>query len=1188
MLRKKIIFAIVFYSAIIATIFANTNAEDHLRYLQSLYSQRDFSNAFIHANQIMSEYPNSPESFDARIILCNIHIDRGFYSEARMQLVLLLSNPYQMNFAQRARAFYSLGLAFSGEGNFVEAIESYNRLFLDYRDTPEAIRAIPHYFDTLYLFRDFQTMIGRSRELQRHYRDAEVLSELLYHQVRGYIGANMTDLANRTITEITTRYAHTNAATRAIELQILLHEKEHGKQSAATRLEQVLANITSREMEERLTWMLVNYYMDLSQTDRARGHLDQLIRKFNLSDNLSQYYILWLRLNIADNNIREIASREEHIIASSQNRPEYPAIKYFLAQAHTIAMNYWIARSYLDETINDVQADTLRFDYQFLYADIFIAQGQYMNSIEIYYSLLNHFSNLGRNYDIYIKLGDIYLLHLNQPTTALNFYRQAESLAKGIEQTSAVLLLQSRCLEATQQYSEALNTLTQIPLEKVRDIRQRNTIAQKITLLQIFYASDIRSALSAYFTQRPGSAQSQIDNARVLALDLKQWDDALNLLKSENTNEMRLERIKYYFLFAYRHILEGNNAQADSYTALMTSERGQIGRGLSNHDQNLVNTLADFINNRGKLSSRYISTAMSYINAPVTSTSGLCFKNFFAYQLFLYYLENNMTTELLAIAPRITTDSFIRDHDIQRVNVITAGIYFQQRQYAQAENHFLRAQRYLTLAYPEYYFQYAMCLYHTHSRNRALDILQRIVRNYADQEDLAEAKNIVIAHWLETPHLLSEALDILNQIPLHRRTDTDYRFLAVIFQRIGEPFAEKNAITLIRNKSWDERQRLAVLHHITGDTELAEYSWNEILNSSDDNIHKLNAHAYLAHISYQAENYAEAITRYERFFSLYRPNMGIQGLILLPETVAKELVISCYLAGNRPKAESHSRTHASLLRDNAIQAEIKLAEAIYYVRVDPRRANRSLTQLIEDGKTPAEVAYKALYYRAVTHIQDRKPDLAERDFLTALNTADPKLKNLIRLSFGNFMLSIEKPEEALELYYQVIVHDVDGKLAKDAAHNFALTARQLQDWERAISAYKIIMDRWGQTALSEETRLTIGFCFYQARHFDQAINLLEQLMDDLTTNALRAECLYWIAEAHAGRGAYQQAEASFNAIKSRFPREERWATLSQYKIAEMYHLRGEIEHAQALFREIIRVYGAGSDVGREARKYLEL
>jgi len=1200
---KKIYLFLFIFSLVTGALFSQ--ARQQLELVQELVAARQFDEAFFQVNQLITEHPNTFESFEARILLAELQFQMNLYQEARMQLMILLRNPFQLTVNQRVKTYHNLGMIFYHEANYEQAIESFERLFLDYRNTPEAAAALPFYFDSFFQLNEYQSVIVRTRDMLRQFTGDEVQAELLYQQAYAYYVGNMLPQANQNIDDINNRFSHTMAAWKAAELQIRIYARERGRQSAIIMLENRLNEPMSRQLEERLAWLLAQYYLEDGQRSRARDTINFILNKFNLSDNLSTYHLAWLKIMVEDRDIRPIFEREDFILRTSRGKAEYLEIIYYLANAYTLAQDFWRARNMLDEhlelLINSQStpgraADELLFNYRQLYADIFILQGQFVNGIELYNTILSSFGHLGRNFEILMKLGDIYLFQYNQEGQALNFYRQAVTLARNVDQTAEALQMAALCLESLGQYSDALSTLSQIPLDSITNQRQREEISNKITLLQIFFHADTQSALANYMRRNillqsspatANSSLSMIDYTTILAIELKQFEDALELLHSGNNYEMRMERIKLYLLYAYRNVLEGDTQEAAQYTRLVDTESQQLGRNINQDDRLMINCFQDFISNRGRINANNVQATHSFVETSPVNRNSIDFRNFFRYQLWKHYQEVGNVNAMTQIAQTINQDAFVGNLEYQLVQVMLASYYFQNDMFTNAIETFAKAERFLNLAHPEYFYQYAMSLYHSRAgRDRAIDILQRLVLNNIENANIASAKELILTQWIST-NRLQDALDILNQIPPLSRTDEDYRHFALIYNRQGRHQQEKDALLHIQNKTMIETQRIATLHFLTGDRVMAEYTWQEILNNSTQLEHRLNAHASFGNMYYLSENYNEAIRQYEEFFRLYNASVLASELVITPDIVAKEMIISLYMIDNRPRAETMLRDLAPHINRNpAILAEIRLYEGIYYSRRDRARATRPLTQVIDDINAPSEVAFKAMYYRAVVAMQENRFDNAERDLVAALNTEDIQLRNQIMLSLGNLYHNQENHEDALELYYEVILNDSDGTLARDAAHNFAIAAKHLSAWEMAIAAYKIIMDRWGQTALNPQTRLTIGFSFYQAREYDQALLLLNQLMPDLNTNELRAEGQYWIAESHAAKGDFDTAIADFQRLRSSYPNERRWTGLSELRIAEIYYEQGNIDTAMDMFREIVRVHGAASDLGREANRYL--
>ena len=308
---KKIYFLLMVLCIIGTTLYSQ--ASQQLDVVKELIAERMFDEAFFQVNQIITEYPNTFESFEARIILAELHFERSRLQEARMQLMILLRNPFQLTVNQRVRLYFNLGMILYHEENFEQAIESFERLFLDYRDTAEAVSALPFYFDSFFKLNDYQSVIIKTRQMLGQFTGDELQAELIYQQARAYFTGNMLLQASRNIEDIKNRFSHTMAAWKSIELEVMIHARERGRLSAINMLENMLSEPLSRQIEERLAWLLVQYYLEDGQRDKAKELLSFILNKFNLSESLSTYHLAWMKLMVEDRDIRHILDREDFI-----------------------------------------------------------------------------------------------------------------------------------------------------------------------------------------------------------------------------------------------------------------------------------------------------------------------------------------------------------------------------------------------------------------------------------------------------------------------------------------------------------------------------------------------------------------------------------------------------------------------------------------------------------------------------------------------------------------------------------------------------------------------------------------------------------------------------------------------------------------------------------------------------------
>jgi len=1190
---------VVMIIMMITILRLNGNATDELNFVSELLAAKHFDQAFIQANTIITDYPNTFESFEARLMLADILQELQSYQDARLQLLLLIRNPFQLTFSQQARAYYSLGIVFYREQNYEQAIESFRKLFLDYGQTKEAEKAITLYFDCFYQLHDYQTAIVRARELAKNYSQAEQKAEFLFQEAKAYFIGNMLDQAKRIILEIKSEYSHTTSAWKIAELEVQIKEREKGKFEALQLLETILSVPTSRLMEEKLTWILINYYLATDQAKKAKDKLDGLISKFTLAEDLSEYLLLWLKMMHQAQDYRPILEKEQFIINVNRHKPEYFDSLLLIARAHYLVNNFWQARTLLEEQLPLLQTADLKYRYYFLYAEIYRRQGQYVNSIEMFHKLINEYGSLGKNFEALMALGDIYLQNMRNVSQALSYYRQASTLAGSSQQNELALLKTASCLEILHQYSDALTTLMQIPLEQLQDPFQNTEIFHKITLLYIYYQTDHQKALSIYLMLNllSGSNLSTIDYASILALELKQFPEALALLNANPSYENQIEALKINFLYAYKYLLENYSLELEKQMSQIEKMIKNLGSNIHLQDRVLINIWLDFIHQKGSLSEKILPQTLSFIQQE-GKLKGIDFRNFFKYQLWNYYslaektayslpMNQNFTSEEAEkMAQTIVIDPLVSDLAYQNINILLATSLYQKGLYSEATNYFHLAERYLSISYPEYYYQYAICLHNLKRIPEAMEILQKLVVNNVENNQLQEARKLVLNYLIERGEL-ADALDILNQIPLFKRNDADFRYLVSVYHLLQNSPLERENILYLQEKTIDDLQRLATLHFEVNDPIMAEYTWNEVLSKATLDSHKLNAYAGLGNLFYQTAQYSQALPYYNNFFRLYQKQIPEQDFLIPPGLTATQQIISLYLTNNLSRAEATQKSlHYLFGKNDDLVREIKLYEAVYWVKNDEQKALRLLNQLVEDQKMNPELAFKVLFWRGTNNIQLKFLDQAEADFIAVLHTTDDQLRNQVFLKLGNLYLLQDNAAKALEYYYLAIMQDQVGDIAKDAAHNFALTARNMQEWDKAMAAYKIIIDRWGQTYLSAETKLTIGFSFYMAGEYDQTLNLLNHILKDLKTTDHKAEAQYWIAESYFQKEEYATAEKEFAKIKTNYSTAGRWMELVDLRIAETYFRREEIATAKKILQNVIRVYGASSNPGNTASKLL--
>ena len=106
---------------------------------------------------------------------------------------------------------------------------------------------------------------------------------------------------------------------------------------------------------------------------------------------------------------------------------------------------------------------------------------------------------------------------------------------------------------------------------------------------------------------------------------------------------------------------------------------------------------------------------------------------------------------------------------------------------------------------------------------------------------------------------------------------------------------------------------------------------------------------------------------------------------------------------------------------------------------------------------------------------------------------------------------------------------------------------------------------------------------YNARHYREAIDQFNALLNENSTNSLADNCQYWIGESYYGMGNYAQAIAEFEKVYSYAKSNKIDAAI--LKLGLSYLKMGNDELARSQFQQLIANYPKSEYVDR-ARSYL--
>jgi tetratricopeptide (TPR) repeat protein len=448
--------------------------------------------------------------------------------------------------------------------------------------------------------------------------------------------------------------------------------------------------------------------------------------------------------------------------------------------------------------------------------------------------------------------------------------------------------------------------------------------------------------------------------------------------------------------------------------------------------------------------------------------------------------------------------------------------------------------------------------------------MENLVTNVHDFPESSIALNYLANSFRSTGNI-GKGITYTLRIP--NKKDAEYLLLTQDYLQTGNLEAAKEALLYTQEKNYEQLKQLAKLQFETEDFSMAKYSFEQLIlkqKSDADN------YLYLGQLAFIEENFAKAVEYFEMFFTNRKSDSPL-------EKPATELIISLFRINNRPRAESVLKQYSKELSESAKQ-EIELNEGIYYKKIDAKKAEKIFSSLIKNGTE--FIRMKAYFWRGVTRLEQKKTAEAKQDFEKAIFADDKQIVNESNLKLGTIYFSEENYQKSLEHYYNVIQADDKGDLALSAAQNFAVVCKTIQEWQKAIDAYEIILERLGDKSLQANTVFDIAFCYFRDKKYERAVEMFSQSIPLLQDKEMEAEAQYWIAESYAGKEQFEKAITEFLKVSYNYAAFPHWAASAELRAGETYLATRQIDRAVAIYERVITKYGRYSDWGKQAQERL--
>lgn len=1147
---KSIILLLAFSSMLLASY------QQSYTFGKKMFDDGLYEEATRELSYVIKQAPTSPEAEQAIFYTAKSYFNLKNYAKAEEFYNKLYTGYPGSN--KLEESLLQIGICQKLQGSYAKAITNFEELIKKYPLNKHTYNSLLPYIETLFLNNEFDKLLEKVSSIEKNYPKVNTLADILLVKARVLNKQNKKLEFNQILKQIEEKYSKAEVKWFAFELRIT-NEKDFLK--ASKELEQELKKEVPRFYQKKLSLLLSNLYQKTNQSTKAIAVLKQLIQKFNQDPDLDEYIISYFTLLEQTANYSEIDNSDFDLVFKKSNlKPDYVIFK---AKAKVKLNMLDKAKQLL--TNAKFTTENAKNQKQLLEAEIMFLNGNYQNSVNAFENLKN--SKYVNQAEINFKIADIFYSKLNNSSKAIAYFQIAAGLAKNNNLKAKAALKLAYCFESKQNYKQALVELNSINLNSVDDETLKQSIKNKIDLIQKYklpdYATATANLAMLLYKKEEQNISIANDLIDVLIYDLKNFDQALEMLEKSNNANANYKKALVYLALAEKAKLTTSTKlsfykQKINETITKLASQAQFKQEIEIRQQLLFS----------KIDENLINKINSYVLAyEGSNTAGL-----FKLKAANWYLQNNQADKSFALLKNLEYNKLMQVTEFENAMLALAEYYYSQQNYNQALLAYDKANNLLTIARAENIHHKALSMYNTNNKEQALQLMQFLFKNAENYEKKAEL-GIWLADRFRLKQNHKQALNIWLSLPDNQKNDDYYRNLSEDYLNLKQQKKAKNALLKVIDKTNDDLTRLAGLLFETKDYKLALYTYEKVYKQTKTQ----NSLFMQGHILFIEESFKKASAKLSKLLKIKKLDSKIKAI------AAKELTISYYKQKNRPKAEKTFKSYKKLLKaDNSALFEIDFAKAMYWQNTDLKKAQNIFEDISEEDNYTTEQKQKARLWYAIMLMQRKKNDDALAEFTKLKNSKQKQISLEAMLKLGSIYFTKEEFNKAMQYYMAVINEDDTGKLAPTAAENYAILCKRIEQWEKAIKAYELLQARWADSKLKAETGFNIAYCYYRDAKYYKAIEMFEKAIIDLKNEELKAEAQYWIGEAYFSIDNFEQAVSEFLKVGYAYPNQARWVQVAKLKAGEAYVKLGKTDKAKYIFEKIISQYGKKSDIGSEA------
>jgi tetratricopeptide (TPR) repeat protein len=1066
--------------------------------------------------------------------------------------------------------FY-LGLMLYNQQKYQAAGTALKSLLDNYPNSRYSREALVIYLQCYFFQDDFLNTILQGERLISNYSDSPNLPDLLLLIARASFADNNPEKGKNLLARISSEFPQSEARWQMLDLQMKLLEKEKGSSAVITELEKIARTNVPRTYEKELRQKLVNLYRNTGNHRLAMQELELMVEKFDNADDLDKIILLYTSTALELGQYSKVANSRKQfdkVFRQSELKAEY---ELEIARAHYYLGNYEAAEQIIEDILREKPQEKLYTSGRFLSGKIAEAQGRFREAIRLWQEILPYKpDNAAR---ILINIGDIYSQKFSSYNTALNYYRQVLTSYSNPALQQEVVYKSSLCYESLGNEEEALMQLESIDLSEVADSNLQERISKKREYIKRYQLQDFEkgfhnllSSLYAYLDDNNREVLQQ-HLAEILAGELKEFESAAKLLQAVSP-ETAYQKALLLLKLSEKYDFEQRFKDRDEVLL-------QVNSLIYNYQEGLPRPRSEELKIKKLLVASgktpgLVSMLQNYIDEFPASEAA----NEFLLHLIEEYKTAQDTLQLVKAWQVLKNDKRIDDNLYFMEKINLAEYYYDIGDLPSAYDLYQLAAARITITQPEAWYHYARVEHSLENSAESLSRLQFLVDNVSGFDAWHDALGFLIVSFRQNGDT-AEAIRYSQYMPQEQRNKDFYLALADDYMNIDDLENAKLSLMYIEDKDDPTLLKLADLQYRTGDLGMALYSYSLL---ADKGIKNPAVFLRIGDIHYNREEYQNAINRYKNY--LENASQDDEGYL----KVVSRYISSHYLIKNRPKAEELKKTYKNVITETAEQ-DISLAEAIYYTDIDVKKAEKIFNKLLKENPA-ADTMIKTYFWRGLLYLKQQNLSKAKEDFNTVANATNENLANQAKFKLGLINFSEENFQESLKNYYYVIENDDDGKLALEAAQNFAHVCKTIEEWDKAIAAYEIILQKWGDGSLKGHTIFDIAFCYYRDKNYLKAVEIFRQAVNLIAEPELQAEAQYWIGMSFFGLDDFEQAVTELLKVSYSYDTYTQWAASAELQAGEAYQRIRSDAKARRIYERIIEKYGAASQWGELARQRL--